>query len=48
MLNNLSGSYAEMAKVQEQLATGKKISKPSDDPVVANNGIRYRTNLTNI
>lgn len=48
MLQNLSRSYTEMAKTQDQLATGKKIAKPSDDPVVATNGIRYRTNITNV
>jgi flagellar hook-associated protein 3 FlgL len=48
MLRNLSNSYVEMGRVQDQLATGKKINKPSDDPVVATKGIRYRTNLGNI
>ncbi|WP_257350266.1 flagellar hook-associated protein FlgL [Pseudalkalibacillus decolorationis] len=48
MLNSLSNSYERMAKYQEQLHTGKKISRPSDDPVVAMKGMEYRTNLTEI
>ena len=48
MLRNLSKSYESMATYQEQLSTGKKISRPSDDPVVAMNGINYRTELNQI
>jgi len=47
-LKNLSKSYANMGKYQDQLATGKKISRPSDDPVVAIKGMFYRTNLTEV
>ncbi|WP_431804175.1 flagellar hook-associated protein FlgL [Halobacillus andaensis] len=43
MLGNLSKSYGEMGKYQEQLSTGKKISKPSQDPVVAMKGMNYRS-----
>lgn len=45
---NLSKSYKSLGKYQEQLQTGKKISKPSDDPVVAMKGVMYRTDLTEI
>ncbi|MFC4323361.1 flagellar hook-associated protein FlgL [Litchfieldia salsa] len=48
MLKNLSQSYSNMGKLQDQLATGKKITKPSDDPVVAIKGMRYRTDLTEV
>ncbi|WP_078543847.1 flagellar hook-associated protein FlgL [Litchfieldia alkalitelluris] len=48
MLKNLSQSYSNMGKYQDQLSTGKKINKPSDDPVVAIKGMRYRTDLTEI
>ncbi|KGP73560.1 flagellar hook-associated protein FlgL [Pontibacillus yanchengensis] len=48
MLRNVSNSYERMGKFQEQLSTGKKISKPSDDPVVAMKGMNYRTELTEI
>ena len=48
MLKHLSTSYANLGKYQEQLSTGKKINRPSDDPVVAMKGMAYRTNLTEI
>ncbi|MEH7225051.1 flagellar hook-associated protein FlgL [Bacillus sp. JJ1566] len=48
MLRHLSGSYSKMGKIQEQLMTGKKINRPSDDPVVAMKGIAYRTNLDKV
>jgi flagellar hook-associated protein 3 FlgL len=48
MLRHISQSYERMGKTQEQLATGKKISRPSDDPVVAMKGMTYRTNLTEV
>ncbi|MFE1243047.1 flagellar hook-associated protein FlgL [Fictibacillus sp. NPDC058756] len=48
MLRHISQSYERMSKTQEQLSTGKKISRPSDDPVVAMKGMTYRTNLTEV
>ncbi|KHE69122.1 flagellar hook-associated protein FlgL [Halobacillus sp. BBL2006] len=48
MLRNLSKSYDNLGKYQEQLSTGKKISRPSDDPVVAMKGIDYRSQLTEV
>jgi flagellar hook-associated protein 3 FlgL len=45
---NLSNSYERMGKYQEQLYTGKKISRPSDDPVVAVKAMNYRSDLTEI
>ncbi|GEN54432.1 flagellar hook-associated protein FlgL [Halobacillus faecis] len=48
MLRNLSNSYAEMGKYQDQLSTGKKISRPSQDPVVAMKGINYRQQVTEV
>ncbi|KGX86795.1 flagellar hook-associated protein FlgL [Pontibacillus marinus] len=48
MLRNVSKSYERMGKYQEQLSTGKKIQKPSDDPVVAMRGMNYRSELTEI
>ncbi len=47
-LRHLSKSYERMGIYQDQLATGKKINRPSDDPVVAMKGMYYRTNLTEI
>ncbi|MDM5220523.1 flagellar hook-associated protein FlgL [Peribacillus sp. NJ11] len=48
MLSNLSGSYEKMAKLQEQVSSQKKFSKPSDNPVAAMMGMGYRTNLNQI
>src|SRR5690606_25390783 len=48
MLRNLSNSYERLGKFQDQLNTQKKITKPSDDPVVAIKGMRYRTDLNEI
>ncbi|WP_078378891.1 flagellar hook-associated protein FlgL [Sutcliffiella halmapala] len=47
-LRHISNSYGKMGKLMDQLATGKKISRPSDDPVVAMKGMYYRTNLTEL
>ena len=48
MLRNLSNSYGKMGTVQDQITTGKKITKPSQDPVVAIKGIGYRTDLNKV
>lgn len=45
MLRNLSSSYNKMGTLQEQITSGKKITRPSQDPVVAIKGIGYRTDL---
>ncbi|WP_404427553.1 flagellar hook-associated protein FlgL [Ureibacillus chungkukjangi] len=48
LLRNLSNSYGKMGQLQEQINTGKKVNRPSDDPVVAMKGINYRTTLNNV
>jgi len=48
MLRNLSNSYAQLDKTMNQLSTGKKITRPSDDPLVAMKGMGYRTELTRV
>ncbi len=48
MLKNIHQNYQRLGKVQEQLSTGKKITRPSDDPVIAVKGMNYRTNLTEV
>ena len=45
MLRNLNTSYGKMSKYQEMLNTGMKITRASDDPVVAVKGMQYRTQL---
>ncbi|REB08858.1 flagellar hook-associated protein FlgL [Sporosarcina sp. BI001-red] len=41
MLRNLSSSYNKLGKLQEQINTGKKVSRPSDDPVVVMKSLGY-------
>ncbi|MDQ0214955.1 flagellar hook-associated protein 3 FlgL [Oikeobacillus pervagus] len=48
MLRNLSNSYERLGKYQEQMNTQKKITRPSDDPVIAMKGITYRRNLMEV
>jgi len=48
MIRNISNSYEKLAKLQEQILTQKKFSKPSDDPVAAMMGMNYRTSLNQV
>ncbi|MEK5230800.1 flagellar hook-associated protein FlgL [Lysinibacillus sp. FSL K6-0232] len=45
MLRNLNTSYSKMSKYQDMLTSGMKITRPSDDPVVAVKGMGYRVDL---
>jgi flagellar hook-associated protein 3 FlgL len=47
-LKYISNSYSDLQKLSDQITTGKKITKPSDDPVVAMKGMRYRTQVAEI
>src|SRR5881628_446399 len=35
LLSNLQRSYSRMATTQEQISTGKRVNRPSDDPTAA-------------
>src|SRR5699024_8311359 len=48
MLRNLARSYTNMDKYLDQLSSGKKINRPSDDPVIAMKGINYRRQVTEV
>lgn len=48
MLKNLSNSYSRLAKLQDQISTQKKFTKPSDDPVAAMMGMNYRSDVSKI
>lgn len=48
MMRNLMNSQNQLGKYMDQLNTGKKISKPSDDPVIAMKGIGYRTQVVQV
>ncbi|QBK25341.1 flagellar hook-associated protein FlgL [Ureibacillus thermophilus] len=45
MLRNLSNSYAKIGKYQDQITTGRKFTRPSEDPVATVKGMSYRTDL---
>ena len=48
MLRNLNTNYGKMSKLQEQINSGSKITRPSDDPVVAVKGMAYRIELDKV
>ncbi len=48
MVGYISGNLSRMDKYQSQLATGKKISVPSDDPIVAAKALKLRTDVAEI
>lgn len=48
MLSNLNTNLDRMSRYQTQLATGKKISLPSDDPIVASRALKLRTDVAEI
>src|SRR5699024_343672 len=48
IMNNLFKSQAAMNKYLNQVQTGEKIERPSDDPVIAMKGMSYRTALREI
>lgn len=45
LLRNLNANLRKMDNYQNQLSTGRKINKPSDDPVGITYGLRYRSEL---
>lgn len=48
MMLSLSGNLNRTQKYQNQLASGKKISLPSDDPIVASKALKLRTDVSEI
>lgn len=48
MMLSLSTNLNRTQKYQDQLATGKKISLPSDDPIVASKSLKLRTDVSEI
>lgn len=45
MLDGLQGNLSRLQKVQEQLSTGKQISRPSDSPVKTVETMQFRSEL---
>lgn len=48
LLLNVNRNLQKMSTMQDQLATGKKISKPSDDPVLASKILARKTDLSEL
>lgn len=48
LTSQIATSRQRFAKVQEQLASGKRINRPSDDPVGAGDVLRLRTKQTEL
>ncbi|MER2108704.1 MAG: flagellar hook-associated protein FlgL [Solibacillus sp.] len=48
MLRNLNTSYGKMSKLQDQMTSGKKVNRPSDDPVVVVKGMNYRVEVDKV
>jgi flagellar hook-associated protein 3 FlgL len=48
MMNYIGNNLIKLEKYQNQLATGKKISVPSDDPVVAARSLKLKTDVAEI
>lgn len=44
-LRNMSNSYEKLMNLQERATSGKKLNRPSDDPIGAVKSLNYRTNL---
>lgn len=48
MMQSLSGNLNRTQKYYNQLASGKKINLPSDDPIVASKALKLRTDVSEI
>ena len=48
LLRNVNSNLSTMQKQQDQLSTGKRVSKPSDDPVAVSKIIKYKTDINEL
>lgn len=48
MLSNINKNKINMSKLEEQYSTGKKIQRPSDDPIIAVRALKLRTSITEL
>ncbi|WP_167956057.1 flagellar hook-associated protein FlgL [Anaerosporobacter faecicola] len=48
MMSSINNNKLNVNKLNEQYATGKKIQRPSDDPIVAVRALKLRTNLVQV
>ena len=47
-LYNINNNKNLMSRLEQQYSSGKKITKPSDDPIVAVRALKFRTNLSEL
>ncbi|WP_372999311.1 flagellar hook-associated protein FlgL [Lutispora sp.] len=45
MMRNITRNYSRMDKLQQQMATGKKFNRPSDDPIGVSRSLRLNTEV---
>jgi len=48
LLRNVNRNLNTMQKKQDQLSTGKRVSKPSDDPVAISKILKYKTKINEL
>jgi flagellar hook-associated protein 3 FlgL len=48
MMSNINKNKLSMTALEQQYSTGKKIQKPSDDPIVTVRALKLRTNLSEL
>ncbi len=48
MMSNINKNKLNMNSLEEQYSSGKKIQKPSDDPIIAVRALKLRTNLSEL
>ena len=48
VLHNINNNKNLLSTLENQYSTGKKIQKPSDDPIIAVRALKLRTNLSEI
>lgn len=48
MMNNINKNKINMTNLEQQYSTGKKIQRPSDDPIITVRALKLRTNLSEI
>ena len=47
-LYNINNNKNLLSNLEQQYSSGKKITKPSDDPIVAVRALKFRTNLSEL
>lgn len=48
MMSNINKNKFNMTKLENQYSTGKKIQRPSDDPIITVRALKLRTNLSEL